>query len=111
MTWEQLLADCANAAQILTAGAAVFFSARAALQARNRRAQLEEYLKAVRQRERPLGRQGALTDVRLSADLGMTTDQVREAAFLSRKIKRFAVFDPETRRASGILFQFQDKYL
>jgi hypothetical protein len=105
---EQLLADVANVAQILTAAAAAFFSIRLGIYAYGRRLRLETYLKEVREREKLRGNLGAMTDIRLSADLGMTTSQVHDAAFLSRKIKTWAIFDPETRRASGIMFQYRD---
>jgi hypothetical protein len=92
----------------LTGIAALFFSVRVAWLAYGRRVRLESYLKEVRQKARARDHQGALTDIRLGAELGMTTAQVHEAAFLSRRIKTLVVFDPETHRANGMMFHYRD---
>lgn len=104
---EQLLSDVANAAQILTAGVAIFFGIRTAKRSRDRRLRLEDYLKLIRIADDTVGKHGLRTPMRISVDLAMPVEDVQAAAFRSKLIKRWPATDAETGRADGLFLQFE----
>jgi hypothetical protein len=112
MGWTDWLAVGANVAQAATGVVAVWLWVKYIWRARERRIELENYLKEQKRaddgRERiyPHGRRPVL---HLMGNLAMTETQVLEAAFSSSTVKRSLATDPNTGRAETIYFTYDDK--
>jgi len=72
---------------------------------RQRRLELEKYLKAVREKHPDTGLRSVMN---LMANLGMSEAQVLEAAFASKIVKRWTTTD-ENGRADCLFFQFDKR--
>ena len=101
----------ANIAAIVTGAAAGIVGGNYWYRRSKRRTALETYLHAQRvEDEGPGGTgHGLRTVIHLIARLAMTEEQILEAAFTSKKIKRWTAQDPETGRASALFFQYDEK--
>jgi hypothetical protein len=101
---EEWLRIAANIASILTsiiaAAAAVVYW----LNKRSRRARLESYLKAKKEKSPT----EAFSVTRLMADLGMTEAEIFAASFASRHVVRGIRRDRATGFAAEVLFQYRD---
>lgn len=114
-TWGELfswtLSLAANFAQVATGMIATVVGGHYMWQRRKRRVALESYLQSQRSKdERPATRgNGLRTVLHITARLAMTEQEVLEAAFSSRVIKRWTASDPETNRASVLFLQYDKK--
>jgi hypothetical protein len=107
----QVLALIANIAEIVTGVVAAVVGGTYMFRRRQRRLALETYLQSKRLKDEGPGGSGhgLRTVLHLVAHLAMTEEQILEAAFASRKIKRWTAQDPESGRAAALFFQYDKK--
>jgi hypothetical protein len=96
----------ANWAAILTAAVAAFAYFRFQWGIRKKRLELEAYLKREKETDPNILTQGQHNIVFLMAKLGLTSDEILQASFRSKKIDRLPVQNPEFKRAVDILFRY-----
>jgi len=101
---EEWLRIATNIASILTSIIAAAASAIYWLNKRSRRARLESYLKAKKQKSPT----EAFSATRLMADLGMTEAEMFAASFASRPVVRGIRRDRITGFAAEVLFQYRE---
>ena len=101
---EEWLRVGANIASILTAVIAATASIVYWMHKRSRRARLESYLKAQKEKFPT----EAFSATRLMADLGMTEADIFAASFASRHIIRGIRRDRTTNFAAEVLFQYRE---
>jgi hypothetical protein len=114
MNWSQLndlLSVVANFAAVITAAVALIAGTRFLYRAIKRRRALESLLKRVRahDEEYSVGGKGERTILYLMAHLAMTESQVLDAAFSSRRVKRWLANDPKSGRSNAMYFQYDPK--
>jgi hypothetical protein len=105
---KEYLETGANIASILTAIVAAFFFCQFQLRARDRRIKLEQYLKQDKANARP-NFTGKRTVIHLMGKLKLTEDEVFHACFQSDHIACKTAVDPDTHRATEILFEYVEK--
>ena len=98
----------ANLASILTAIVAVIFYFGYQYSISKKRRRLEAYLKSEKE-EASSGKQGLHTIIHLMAKLGLTEEEILQASFRSKHITRKVAVDPETDRATELLFGYEEK--
>jgi hypothetical protein len=95
----------AQIAAIGTAAVAVVGYAIYALERREQRTRLEQYLKAERGKNIDAGQRSLL---HLVAAVGLSETELLQSSFRSRHIDRLNASDPETGRAGAILLVYVD---
>ena len=101
---EEWLRIAANIASILTSIIAATASVVYWVNRRSKRARLESYLKAKKEKSPT----EAFSITRLMADLGMTEAEIFAASFASRRIVRGIRRDRATGFAAEVLFQYRE---
>ena len=110
MDWTRWLSISSNIAQIITGVAAAIVGGNYVYRRYRRRRALEAHLKDERNRHETSDnlQSGSRSVMHLMAHLAMTEEQILEAAFASRKVKRWTGQDPETGRANALFLQYDE---
>jgi hypothetical protein len=104
---KELLSTIANVCAILTFLAAVAAWLNFKWERWAKASKLENYLKQELLKDEIAGKSGRRTALHLTRHVGLTEDEILRASFFSKHIDRMVSIDPETGRASQLLFFYK----